>query len=313
MNETPRELDPQIRAFAESSDRLFTADFDAAPWDEQRRLYNAWCRQWSGPRPSEIAIADFSVTVGDVEVPVRLYRSLASTGKLPVILYMHGGGWTLGNLDSHDRVTATMALQTGAVVISVDYRLAPEHKFPAAFSDCYGVLTWLAANGAALNLDVARLAVAGDSAGGNLAVAIALAARDRNGPKIRFQGLVYPGLRFQRDGAGVTASPGLNPDSISVYANAYLVGPEDARNPYAAPLHAASFAGLPPAYIASAWFDAIRSDSEDYAEKLREAGVPVTHSCAAGLPHTYLRAISFCTAAQEEFAGLCAALKKALS
>lgn len=312
MNDTPDELDPQIRDFAESSNRLFTADFDAAAPDEQRRLYNAWCQEWGGPRPTEIAATDFLVATGAADVPVRLYRPRAATGRLPVILYMHGGGWVLGNLDSHDQVTARMAQQTGAAVISVEYRLAPEHKFPAAFNDCYDVLTWLATAGAALDLDVERLAVAGDSAGGNLAVAIALAARDRGGPKILFQGLIYPGLRFQRHSARVTDSPGLNADSISVYAKAYLAGPADARNPYAAPLHAASFAGLPPAYIASAWFDIVRPDSEDYAEKLRAAGVPVMHRCARGLPHTYLRTIHFCAAAQEEFAGLCEALKKAL-
>lgn len=312
MTSMPYQLDPQIRDFADSSDRLFTADFDVLPPLEQRRLYNAWCSDWSGPHPAEIATADFSVPTGGGEVPVRLYRPRERAGRLPVILYMHGGGWVLGNRDSHHQVTANMALQTEAAVLSVDYRLSPEHKFPAAFNDCYGVLAWLAASGPALNLDTKRLAVAGDSAGGNLAVAVALAARDRKGPSIALQGLIYPALRFQRNVDLATDSPGLSPDSLGVYAKAYLGRPEDAQNPYAAPLLAESFAGLPPAYIASAWFDAIREDSEAYAEKLEAAGVPVTYRCAPGLPHTYLRTIHVCAAARQEFAGLCEALKKAL-
>jgi acetyl esterase len=313
------QLDPQIGSFAESSDRLFTAAYDALPPTEQRRIYDGWCAEWSAPRPAEIVATDFLVPTAEAEVPVRLYRPRARTGKLPVILYMHGGGWILGNRDSHDQVTAQMALQTDAAVLSIDYRLAPEHKFPAAFNDCYGVLTWLAANGAALDLDldVDRLAVAGDSAGGNLAVAVALAARDRRGPRIVFQGLIYPSLRFQQAAAIASDnpqsnSPGLTMESLGIYAQAYLGHPADAQNPYAAPLMAETFADLPPAYIAAAWFDVIRADSEVYAEKLQASGVAATYRCAPGLPHTYLRTLHFCTAAQAEFAALCGALKKAL-
>jgi acetyl esterase len=313
MTGTLHELDPQIRDFAVSSDRLFNASYDALPQGEQRRLYNAWCAEWSGPRLAEIAATDFSVPTAEYDVPVRLYRPRQHSGKLPVILYMHGGGWVLGNRDSHDRVTANMALQTGAAVLSVDYRLSPEHKFPAAFNDCYGVLTWLAASGAALGLDTDRLAVAGDSAGGNLAVAIALAARDRKGPKIVFQGLIYPGLRLQRNAVPEADSPGLSAASLNIYARAYLAQSDDVANPYAAPLCAKDFTGLPPAYIAAAWFDAIREDSELYVEKLRAAGVPVAYRCAPGLPHTYLRTIHLCTAAQQELAAVCEALKAALS
>jgi len=318
MTSTQAELDPQIRAFAESSDRLFDAAYDALPPAEQRRLYNAWCADWSGPKSDVIATSDLHIETLDALVPVRLYRRRDRSGPLPVILYIHGGGWILGNCDSHDQVTREMALQTGAAVLSVDYRLAPEHKFPAAFDDCYGVLTWLAASGAALGLDTTKLAVAGDSAGGNLAAAVALAARDRNGPKIAFQALIYPGLTFQRATGSSSApaeadSPGLTADSLGVYARAYLADATDAANPYAAPLMAKSFAGLPPAYVAAAWFDVIRPDSEIYVRELRAAGVPAAYSCAAGLPHTYLRTIHFCAAAQQEFTALCQALKTALA
>ncbi len=318
MSGTQHQLDPEIRAFAASSDRRFTADYDALPPAEQRGLYNAWCQEWSSPRPAEVEVADMLVPVGEgagrVDVPVRLYRRRDAAGRLPVILYMHGGGWILGNPDTHDQVTANMALETGAAVLSVDYRLAPEHKFPAAFDDCYGVLTWLARAAPALGLDAGRLAVAGDSAGANLAAALCLAARDRQGPQIRFQALIYPGLRFQRPASDAAAeSPGLAAESLGIYARAYLAKAEDARNPYAAPLMAGDFSDLPPAYLAAAWFDVLREDAVLYAEKLQAAGVAATYRCAPGLVHTYLRAIYCCAAARNEFLAVCHALKQALA
>jgi acetyl esterase len=312
-SEKRHELDPEIRAFAASSDRRFNAEFDALPPAEQRRLYNAWCQEWSAPRSGELSVADFLVPTDEANVPVRLYRRRDSVGNLPVVLYMHGGGWVLGSPETHDQVTSNMALATGAAVLSVDYRLAPEHKFPAAFNDCYGVLSWLAKAGPALGIDPGRLAVAGDSAGANLAVALSLAARDRRGPAISFQALIYPGLRFQRP-AGIDAeSPGLAAESISIYAKAYLARAEDATHPYAAPLHAEDFSGLPPACIAAAWFDILRDDSMLYAERLRAAGVEADYRCGPGLVHTYLRTIHCCTAARNEFLAVCHAIRKALT
>lgn len=316
-----QELDPQIRAFAESSDRLFSSDYDALPIDEQRRLYDAWCREWSGPRPADIASTDLMIPGlphgGAASIPARLYRPTKADGKLGVVLYLHGGGWILGDCDSHDQVTARMAAATGCAVLSIAYRLAPEHKFPAAFDDAYAALQWLAQAAPAFGLDAARLAVAGDSAGAALATGICLAARDRGGPKIRFQALIYPGLRLQRDAETVAAdspdSPGLGVASLGVYARAYLARPQDAVNPYAAPLCADRLADLPPAILAAAQLDVLRADSEAYAEKLQAAGVPVVLRCAAGLPHTYLRTIHFCAAAQVEFQAVCTAIKTALA
>ncbi|HVI91694.1 MAG TPA: alpha/beta hydrolase [Dongiaceae bacterium] len=314
-----QELDPEIRAFAESSDRLFSSDYDNLPIGEQRRLYDAWCREWSGPRPADIAATDILIPglgYGAAEnIPTRLYRPRTASGPLGVILYLHGGGWILGDCDSHDQVTARMSAATGCAVLSVAYRLAPEHKFPAAFDDAYAALQWLADGAAALGLDAARLAVAGDSAGAALAAGICLAVRDRGGPRIRFQALIYPGLQLQRGAAVETTadSPGLSAAALGVYARAYLARPEDALNPYAAPLCAHDLAGLPPAILAAAQLDVLREDSEAYAERLKAAGVPVVLRCAAGLPHTYLRTIHFCAAAQEEFRAVCVAIKAALA
>lgn len=312
MTRLSQELDPQLHGFAASSDRLFSPAYDLLSPPEQRRLYDAWCREWSGPRPGGVAAADMLVPTADVEIPVRLYRPRAAGGKLGVVLYMHGGGWILGDCDSHDQVTARMAEATGCAVLSVAYRLAPEHKFPAAFNDSYATLQWLADAAPALDLDPSRLAVAGDSAGAALAAGICLATRDRGGPKIRFQALIYAALRLHRPRGGDAESPGLSAESMGVYARAYLEKPVDALDPYAAPLCATSFAGLPPAFIASAALDVLREDSELYSQKLREAGLPVTYRCGAGLPHTYLRTIHFCDAAQAEFLSVCAALREAL-
>jgi acetyl esterase len=316
MSEMSHELDPQIRDFAASSDRLFSPAYDALPYDEQRQIYNAWCRDWSGPRPAGIASADLLIRQGDVNIPLRLYRPREQVGKLPAILYLHGGGWILGDCDSHDQVTTRMAEATGCAVVSVDYRLAPEHKFPAAFDDAYAALCWLAQAADALDLDGTRLAVAGDSAGAALAAGIALAARDRAGPQIRFQALIYPGLRLIRPVAAAVsepASPGLSDDTLGAYAAAYLARPEDAHNPYAAPLSAQRFDHLPPAYVAAAEIDIQREDSEIFVSRLQEAGVPVRYHCAPGLPHTYLRTIHFCDAARTAFLAVCAALKDALA
>jgi acetyl esterase len=312
MSEEPHELDPEIRAFAASSDNRFNAAFDALPPAEQRRLYVDWCREWSSPRSDQVSVADLLVGTADAKIPVRLYRRRDCSGKPPTVLYMHGGGWVLGSPDTHDQVTSTMALATGAVVVSVDYRLAPEHKFPAAFNDCYGALSWLAKSGEALGIDTGRLAVAGDSAGANLAAALCLAARDRQGPKIAFQALIYPGLRFHRPEGDQIASPGLATESISAYARAYLATAADATHPYAAPLNAEDFSGLPPAFVAAAWFDVLRDDAALYAKKLQRAGVAASYRCAPGLVHTYLRTIHCCQAARNEFLAVCQAIEKAL-
>ncbi|HVJ33260.1 MAG TPA: alpha/beta hydrolase [Terriglobia bacterium] len=312
MTRLSQELDPQLHGFAASSDRLFSPAYDLLPPREQRRLYDDWCREWSGPRPSSVAVADMMIRTGEADIPVRLYRPREAAGRVGVVLYLHGGGWVLGDCDSHDQATSRMAEATGCAVLSVAYRLAPEHKFPVAFNDSYAALQWLAEAAAALDLDPSRLAVAGDSAGAALAAGICLAARDRGGPKIRFQALIYAALRLHRPGGGDAESPGLNAESMGAYARAYLARPEDALDPYAAPLCATSFAGLPPAIIASAALDILREDSEVYSQKLREAGLPVTYRCGAGLPHTYLRTIHFCDAARAEFLSVCAAIQEAL-
>jgi acetyl esterase len=315
------ELDPEIRSFAEESDRLFGPDYGRQPIAEQRRLYNAWCARFSAPAPADVISSELFLPAADGAVRdgagrARLFKPRDVAGNLPVVVFYHGGGWTLGSPETHAMATSDMVRRTGAAVLSVDYRLAPEHVFPAAFDDAYAALSWVVQSGAAFGLDAARLAVAGDSAGGNLAAAVALAAHDQKGPKIALQVLIYPALKAGRRKPVVDDQGGGSEASISSYVRAYAGGAERvaafARNPYAMPLAAGDFRDLPPAFIAAAGIDAVLEDAEDYAAALRAAGVPVTYRCAEGLPHSYLRTIHFSRRAAAEFDAVCAALRQAL-
>jgi len=315
------ELDPEIRAFAEESDRLFGADYGQQPIAEQRRRYNAWCAHFSAPPAADVVSTELFLPGPDAAIRARLFKPKDAGQSLPVILFYHGGGWRLGSPETHAMATSEMVRRTGAAVLSVDYRMAPEHAFPAAFDDAYGALLWVVQSGGAFGLDTSRLAVSGDSAGGNLAAAVALAARDRiresgNGPKIAFQALIYPALKAVRREPVVDDQGGGSESSISDYVTSYAGGSDKvadfARNPYAMPLAAADFSNLPPAYIAAAGIDAVLEDAEDYAATLKAADVPVALSTAEGLPHSYLRTIHFCSKAAAEFDALCAALRQAL-
>ena len=211
-------------------------------------------------------------------IPVRvLFTPAADAGAVPGLVYFHGGGWVLGSLDSHDGVCRSLANAAGCVVVSVDYRLAPEHPFPAAPDDCYAATAWVAANGAELGADAARLAIGGDSAGGNLAAVVALMARDRGGPSLRFQLLVYPVTDFTLRHAVVPRERGglpLTTEHDALVLEHYLAEPATAREPHASPLRAANLAGLPPALVITAEYDPLRDEGEAYAARLREARRP---------------------------------------
>jgi acetyl esterase len=294
-------LDPEIVEFAADLDRTFDQAFLARPIGEQRALYDAFWRRYHAPRPPSVEAVDFSVAGRAGAVPVRLYRPAAARAPLPVIVYCHGGSWMFGSLDSHDLATARLALGAQAAVLSVDYRLAPEYRYPAALHDAWDVLAWAFERGTEQALDRGRLAVAGDSAGGALAGGMALVARDRGGPALRAQGLIYPALRASRPSAA-TESPGLDEEAVAGAADCYLSSPHDAQDPYAMPLMAREFAGLPPAVICAAEVDVLLPDALDYAALLQAADVPHRLIVARGLPHTFLRTLHFCGAAQRAFA-----------
>lgn len=302
-------VDPEIADFIAASDATFTPAFDAAPIAEQRALYDRFWQRFNPPRPAGVNVTEVRLPGPGGDLRGLLYRPEAATGPVPVIAYFHGGGWTLGSPESHDIATARLCAQTGAAVLSLDYRLAPEHPYPAALMDALASLEWLVREGPALGLDATRLAVAGDSAGGNLAAALCLWVRDQGGPTIRFQALIYPALTSN---VAPGRAGGVSAEAIGQYLAAYFAGQALLEDPYAMPLSAKSLANLPPAYIATASLDPIRDHGERYAARLRYDGIPCDYSCGLGLPHTYLRGLHLSRQVQAEFAALCTAVSRAL-
>ena len=223
-------------------------------------------------------VEDRTIPRPAADVPVRVYWPSLDQG-LPVMAFFHGGGFTICNLDTHDGQCRAIANRTGAIVVSVDYGLAPEHRFPAPVEDCYAATRWLADHAAELGGDAARLAVAGDSAGGNLAAAVTLAARERGGPAIRFQLLVYPVIDLS-SGRDVYESHRTNAEGYFLthaqtewIRTQYLASEEDGEHPLASPIVADDLSGLPPALVVTAEFDPLRDEGEAYATRLRAAGV----------------------------------------
>jgi acetyl esterase len=222
-------------------------------------------------------------------VRARIYTP-ETAGPAPVLMYFHGGGFCICDLDTHDGTCRALANAAGALVISVDYRLAPEAKFPAAPEDCYAATCWAAANAAEIGGDPERIAVAGDSAGGGLAAVVTLMARDRRGPKIAHQLLVYPVTNYAFDTESYEACAEgymLTRDMMMWFWRHYLAQPEDGSSPMASPLRAKSLARLPPATILTAEFDPLRDEGEAYAKRLAEAGVATTLRRYEGMIHGF--------------------------
>jgi acetyl esterase len=246
-------------------------------------------------------------------LPVRIYTP-PGKGPFPVLIYLHGGGWVLGNLDTHDDYCRSLASRASAVVVSVDYRLAPEHPFPAPLNDSYEALKWAAATAASFGGDASRLAVAGDSAGGNLAAATALMARDKGGPKLAIQVLIYPALNygFETASAHQNASGfGLSRDDMIFYWNRYLARPGDAGNPYASPLRAKDLRGLPRALVITAQFDPLRDDGLAYAARLARDGVPVRCTNYLDMNHGFALSGAIYESARKAMDEVAAELKSA--
>ncbi|MGH7116112.1 MAG: alpha/beta hydrolase [Stellaceae bacterium] len=229
-------------------------------------------------------------------IPLRLYWPNAAAGEakaaaVPAILYYHGGGHVIGSLDTHDLVARNLCAGAGALVASVDYRMGPEHKFPAAVEDSFAALQWVHANAASLGADPGRIGVHGDSAGANLAAVVALMARDAGGPQLRLQSLVYPVGDYTLSGASYAKFAqgygALTRDAMAWFGRHYLCSPSDAEDWRASPLRASSLAGVAPAIIVTAECDVLHDDGESYAAALRDAGVPVEYREYPGMIHGF--------------------------
>jgi acetyl esterase len=242
-----------------------------------------------GPGEPVDAAEDVAIPVDGGDIPARLYRP--SGGVLPGILYMHGGGWLLGSVESHDAVARALANAAGATVLSIGYRRGPESRFPTAAEDSYASLLWLRDNADRLGVDAEALAVAGDSAGGNLATVVALLARDRGGPSLRFQLLAYPvtttdlEVGFDMDFEGYF----LYRDELQWHQDNYLASAEQKSDPLVSPLENAGLEGLPPALVLTAGCDPLHAQGELYAAALADAGVDVVHRSYPGMVHGFFQ------------------------
>ncbi|HAT4916559.1 TPA: alpha/beta hydrolase [Serratia marcescens] len=293
-------LDERIAAF-------LTASADAPPpasLAEMRVAAETGLRRLQGEAEPSGGVRDFTVVAADgYRIALRTYLPAGENraAAQPAMLFAHGGGWCLGSLALYDRPCQALANATGRVILSVDYRLAPEYPFPQPLEDVYRALCWVAQKAPQLGIDAKRLAVGGDSAGGNLAAAVALLARDRGGPHIERQLLLYPALsREMTTKSYCEFAEGyfLTRDAMVFCWQQYLA---QRRDPGAEPLHAATLRGLPPATILSCEYDPLRDEAEQYAQRLREAGVPVRCERLPGMVHACIHMLGLTPAARRLF------------
>ncbi|MGA4995216.1 alpha/beta hydrolase [Nonomuraea bangladeshensis] len=238
-------------------------------------------------------VRDMAFRNGDHDVPIRIYASetIRTGSPAPVTVFFHGGGWVFGDLDTQDHFARVVATRSKTIVVSVDYRLAPEHRFPAAVEDAYAALRWVEQNADAFGADPKRIALFGESAGGNLAAVAAQEAKRRGGPTVTFQALAYPATDRFDDSASMydyAAGPLLTRPWLEWFWGAYLNTPDEGADPRVSPLRAEDLTGLPATFIVTAELDLLRDQGIRYADALREAGVPVTHRAVEGVPHAFL-------------------------
>jgi acetyl esterase len=288
----PAILDPDASAVFKAFQEAGRPPYETLTPKEAREFYLAG-RVVTNPEPPELkSVAPLSIPSSAGSIPARVYTPLrlrSANGLAPCLVFFHGGGWVIGNLDSHDVACRKLADEGELIVISVDYRLAPEHKFPAAVDDAIAATKWIAGNAKTLGIDASRLMVGGDSAGGNLAAVVSLSARDGNGPAIAGQVLIYPATDFAMTHAShrePETSILLTHTVIRWFRDHYL-GSNDGSHWRASPARAATLAGLPAAYVLTAGADPLRDEGEEYARRLREAGVPVTYRHFPGQFHGF--------------------------
>lgn len=282
--------------------------------EEARIAYSA-NRAVLQPDPPPVAeVRDLAAPGPAGRVPLRLYRPADAPSPAPAVMFFHGGGWVLGDLDSHDGVCRALAIAAGAVVIAVDYRLAPEHKFPAAIQDAAASVAWAAREAASLGIDPARMALVGDSAGGNLAAVIALMARDGALPvRPVVQGLIYPATDLVMNHASYArplSDVPLTPTTMRWFGDLYCPRPADRLDWRASPLRATTLTGAAPAFVVTVGHDPLRDEGIDYARRLEREGVRVTHVDIADQIHGFLTMGRFMRVAGDTIAMLGTALRR---
>lgn len=310
-------LDPVLKGFLDQLDAQPTPKM----WEMEppmAREAMAAMMQLAGPQNIPIgSVLNIAIPGPSHPIPARAYTPVeAASGTLPALAFFHGGGFVIGNLETHDGLCRMLANMSGCKIISVDYRLSPEHPFPAAVEDAFAATSWIANNASGLNIDAARLAVGGDSAGGNLAAVVTQMARDAGGPKLAFQMLLFPAT----DMGAVTASRRdfaegylLDMKTMQWFTNHYIRDSGDLKNPQASPLLADNFSNLPPAFVMVAEFDPLHDEGVAYAEKLRNANVPVLVEDYPGMVHDFIYLVAVLPQASGALGTAAKALKSALT
>jgi acetyl esterase len=283
-------LDRNVVLLLESIEAIGNPPLETLEPGEARLQAVAGFKPVEGTPEPVHSVEDVGIPGPAGKIPVRIYTPDAPAPR-PAMVYFHGGGWVVCNLDTHDVVCRAIAHRAGAVVVSVDYRLSPEAKFPAAVDDCYAATQWVAANAERLGIDPRRIAVGGDSAGGNLGAVISLKSRDEQGPPIALQALVYPVTDLSTFDTPSHHEFGeshqLTTSMMVWFRGHYLANLADGAHPHASPLLARDLSGLPPALIITAECDPLRDEGEAFGKRLAEAGVAVTCTRYAGMIHPF--------------------------
>jgi len=289
----PVTLDPDAAAVFKAYQEADRPPYETVSPTEARELYLKG-RVVSNPEPPELeSVEPLAIPAPAGPINARIYTPKTPrkvNGLAPCLVFYHGGGWVIGDLDSHDVVCRKLADEGQLIVISVDYRLAPEHKFPAAVDDAIAATKWIADNAGSLGIDASRLTVGGDSAGGNLAAVVAISARDGSGPAIAGQVLIYPAIDFAMTHPSHSepeTSILLTHSVIRWFRDHYLNGAADVHDWRASPARARTLIGLPPAYVLTAGADPLRDEGAEYARRLKEAGVAVTYRHFPGQFHGF--------------------------
>ncbi|HVN50165.1 MAG TPA: alpha/beta hydrolase [Acidimicrobiales bacterium] len=280
-------VDPSIQVLLDSLAASDAPELSDQSVEEARAMMALLTLVDGEPEPvDDVTTRTLPGPAGDI--PVRVYRNHGD-GPLPVLVWYHGGGWVIGDLESGDPTARKLANRTGAVVVSVDYRLAPEHPYPAAVDDCWAALEWVAAHAGEIGGDPARLAVGGDSAGGNLSAVVALLAAQAGGPALRHQLLVYPVVDLTLSHPSIESNGEghlLTKKAMEWFVDHYL-GDTDPKDPRISPLYADDLSGVAPATIYTAEFDPLRDEGAAYAERLADARVECEHRCFDGMIHGF--------------------------
>ena len=286
-------IDPQVQTLLDAAVRAARTPVNKLAPVEARVQFKELRKALLPPTPEIGSVVDSTVSGRRGAIPVRHYRPLgkASNDVLPVLIYFHGGGWVVGDLDTHDTLCRQLANVGECAVISVDYRMGPEQKFPAAVDDAEDVVRYVAASGTQLKIDATRIAVGGDSAGGNLATVIAMICRDSGGPALKFQLLIYPATDMAMEHPShysFAEGYNLTRDMMLYFRAHYLNNLAENKDWRASPLLAKNHANLPAAYILTAGFDPLRDEGKDFADKLTAAGVSVRYHCYEGMIHGFI-------------------------